>query len=87
MVIDLFRTGDVDRCCRSIICVPSGTHLSGAAAFLRHTASKVEEKRKRLFCGKRGFYRSVQYRHITGTVMPQIDGTGRAAFIRMSRIS
>lgn len=64
-----------------------GTVLSGAAAFLRHTASKVEEKRKRLYCGKRGFYRSIQCRHITGTVMAQIDGTGKAAFIRMSRMS
>lgn len=48
-----------------------GTDLSGAAAFLRHTASKAEEKRKRLHCGKRGFIQEhtvqTHYWHSDGT--------------------
>ena len=45
-------------------CAVEGTHLTVDAAFLRHTTSKVEEKRKRLYCiaEKRGLYCNIQYK-------------------------
>lgn len=54
-----------------------GTHLTVDAVLLRHTTNKMKEKRKRL--SKEVFTATYNTnRHITGT--------GRAAFIRMSRI-